>query len=224
MKLCHPPILRSKPTLIALTLFIVHQPLKGMAEEQIFLKLSGTSDYGSGPSIMEDRYSPGGIAGIGLYIGHPNNLRRADRLLLKFDLKQILLMADKIQSVKLLFTIEYYSSEKESEEIEVGHFEESMENFEGQDLNRPDLDVLPPVKVTLDDAINGEHGARAVAPVEVDVTSAVLKDLKKGNTTSGFRLRASDVENDASQNFEPRGLVLARDEARLPYLEVSLKE
>lgn len=217
---------RSLPGLLAaLSLAVglfVSSPAR--ADEQILLNLPDEKAFGSGPSILDNLYTPGGIT-PGLFIGHPNNLNRSDRVLLKYDLKPLLLIGPKVKSAVLLLQIEYYSNNEQPEtQLEVEHFQETMDTLTGADLNRPDVDSAAVITVTEDQAINGENGVRGIPPLEIDVTDAVKADLAKGNTTATFRLRAPEIEGKANTALTSCGVVVARGENQRPVLQITLAD
>lgn len=194
----------------------------GRAAEDIFLTLKDKGDYGSGASVMDNSYSPGGVEGIGLFIGHPNNLDRRDRVLLKFDLRPLLLVADKIESAKLFFSVRYFVGEEDVEQMEVGRLEGSVETLSGKELNREDVEIVTMLEVSKDDAINGDGGVRGIPPLEVDVTAAVLADLNQGHVNTVFRLSVPEIEMKST--MKAHGLILVSEESDLPELQVTLRD
>lgn len=206
---------------ITLTGGIYLLPESGIAAEDIFLTLKDKSDYGSGPSVM-DKFSPGGLEGVGLFIGHPNNLTRKDRVLLKFDLKQLLLVADKIQSAKLVFSVDYFVGEEDFHQMEVGHFEGPVETLSGQELNRGDVETVTMFEIKKDDAINSDGAVRGIPPLEVDVTAAVLKDIGQGHLNAAFRLSVPEIETKAT--LKSHGLILSGTKEKLPVLQITLRD
>lgn len=211
-------------TLLAAGVILGSSAVPVWAEEEVALELRDEQDYGSGPSVMDQLYAPGGLERSGLFLGNPNQLNRADRVLLKYDLKPILLLASRIKSATLVYRIESYVSENIDEQLEVEHFLESLESLGGQELNRPDVESVALVKIVPEDAINGENGVRSVDPKETDVTAAVLEDIKKGNTVCSFRLRVPEIEGRGNNRASANGLIIARAKAQLPVLQIILKD
>lgn len=193
------------------------------ADEEVPIQLKGIEDYGSGPSVMDDRYTPGGLEQVGLFVGNPNSLPRKDRALFKYDLKPLLLSASRIKSAVLDFHVEYLIGPEEMREMRIKHLNNPVATFAGTDINSPDAEEIAVVEISIDELINGKNGVAAVPPKEVDVTSALKKSLDRGDTSCAFRFEDVRVESSAAA-IEPAGIIISRPEGKRPVLRVFLND
>ena len=194
-----------------------------LADEEVLVKLRGVEDYGSGPSVLDNLYAPGGVAQVGLYLGNPNNLVRRDRVLLKYDIKPLLLSADRIKSAELVFYIDYITGPEQTREMRIQHFSAPVETLAGPAVNSADVEEVSVVEVSENEAVNGGSGATAGQPKEIDVTQALKTSLARGDTSCVFRFEDVLVEKTGPAP-EPAGIIIVRSEAKLPVLRVVLND
>lgn len=193
------------------------------ADEEVLVKLRGAEDFGSGPSVLDNLYTPGGLAQAGLFLGNPNNLIRRDRVLLKYDIKPLLLSASRVKSAELVFYIDYVTGPEETRDMRIQHFTAPVGTFAGASVNSADVEEVSVVEVSRQEAVNGGSGVTAAQPKEVDVTEALKSSLARGDTFCAFRLEDALVEKSGSST-EPAGLIIVRNEAKLPVLRVILND
>lgn len=193
------------------------------ADEEVVLNLRGPEDFGSGPSLLDNLYSPGGLESAGLFVGNPNNLVRRDRVLLKYDIKPLLLSASRVKSAQLVYYIDYVLGPEEVREIAIEHFAEPVDVFEGASVNSVGVEDVTVVEAALKNAVNGGSGADAGQLQEVDVTEALKNSLSRGDTSCAFRLKDPLVEG-SSASVDPTGVIIVRSEAKRPILRVILND
>jgi hypothetical protein len=193
--------------------------------DRILLELKEAASFGSGASTSDDLYSPGGIKGVGLFVGEPNNSSRKDRVLLKYNIETLLLKTKKIQSAELRFTIDYFVSLDPKQELEVEHLSDSIEVLGGRDLNRNDAESLGIIEITKDDAVNADEGRNSPAAMTktMDVTAAIKEDLAKGLTATVLRLKAPGIESGPN-TAQAHGLILTSDVGKRPVLVITLQD
>jgi hypothetical protein len=204
-------------------LFLLAGPAQG---EGLDLVLSGTESYGSGASVSDDLYSPGGVPNVGLFIGQPNPFTRNDRVLLKYDIESLLLMKGKLQKAELGLTVDHYGTKEPVLDLEVEYLPDATGELTGKELNRTDADVIGTVEVTKDDATYTGQDVAARDPVvekTVDVTTALKDALERGNTFIIFRLRSPMMESTPA-NFQNQGLTLSHDPLRTLVLHTTLAD
>lgn len=193
------------------------------ADEEVVVKLRGPEDFGSGPSLLDNLYSPGGLEPGGLFLGNPNNLTRRDRVLLKYDIKPLLLSASRVKSAQLVYYIDYVYGPDETREIAIEHFSEPVTTFDGTSVNSAGVEDVAIMEAALKDAVNGGSGSGAGQPQEVDVTEALKNSLARGDTSCAFRLKDTRVESSAAST-DPVGVIIVRSEAKQPILRVILND
>lgn len=194
-----------------------------LADEEVLVKLRGVEDYGSGPSVLDNLYTPGGVVQIGLFLGNPNNLVRRDRVLLKYDIKPLLLSADRVKSAELVFYIDYVTGPEETREVRLQHFTAPVGTLAGPTVNSADVEEVTVVEVSEKEAVNGGSGATAGQPKEIDVTEALKSSLARGDTSCAFRLEDVLVEK-TGPSPEPAGVIIVGNEAKRPVLRVVLND
>lgn len=193
------------------------------ADEEVIVPLKGKDDYGSGPSLMDHLYSPGGIEPSGLLLGNPNTLVRRDRVLVKYDIKPLLLVAGRVKSAKLEYFLHDVLGPEDAREMKVKHFAEPIDGFEGASVNSAGVEDVAVVKASRNESVNGDGGPGSELPQEVDVTEALKNSLARGDLFCGFRFEDVAVEGSGASG-EAIGVILSRAENKLPVLKVLLND
>jgi hypothetical protein len=193
------------------------------ADEEVMVHLNGKEDYGSGPSLMDHLYSPGGIENIGLFLGNPNTLVRRDRVLVKYNIKPLLLVAGRVKSAKIEYYLHDVLGPEDTREMAVEHFAAPIEGFEGASVNSAEVDEVAVVKAPRNESVNGEGGPGGELPQEVDVTEALKNSLARGDLFCGFRFKDVAVEGSGASG-EAVGVIILGAENKLPVLKVLLND
>lgn len=218
--------IRLRPfALLSALVLMASYPISCLADEEVLLELPDAESFGSGASVSDDLYSPGGVPNVGLYAGEPNNQVRKDRVLLRYDLTPLLLSADRIKSAELKFTIDYYGTPDPKTNVEVEYFVDQIDTLNGQQLNRRDGESIGVVELVGEDAAYNKPNGKQGPPVEkvLDVTSTVKAGLEAGLTAIVFRLKLPDIESNP-HTVDSNGIVFTSDQGRRPVLQVILKD
>jgi hypothetical protein len=197
----------------------------GAIDEHI--KLKDESSYGSGSSISEEHYYPGGLPGIGLYVGNPNPTIRNDRALFQFDVESLLLKVKKIKKAEFVFWVDYYDSKEEKVEVEVSRLLYAPDLLTGRVLPDPEAESIGTVEAVQEDAIQNPAGNTNAAEKIIDVTEALKANLTDGVSTITFRLKAPEIEAKAIPG-RSNGIIIynraSEEKERWPMLVVTFED
>jgi hypothetical protein len=191
--------------------------VNAQTEETILLK--DKQSYGSGASSSMDHYYPGGIPDIGLFVGNPNQGRRNDRAIFRFDLSGVRGKAANIAKVELVFAIDAYYSQDKELDVEIEHLSSAPDVLGAEVVSDPAADTCGTLAISFDDSA----AANSDLPEKrVDVTSAIAGDLSEGRDASMFRLKLPAVEGRPVEG-NADGVTIASNEIRRPFLVVTFK-
>jgi hypothetical protein len=173
------------------------------------------ADYGSGASIHTEWYAPGGLGGgIGVFVGHPNTLARADRALLRFNLSPLFLMPEEAishQSAVLRFSVSVLAGRADQRRIEIVDLSYDPWSLAGNDLVNAKAQVVATVVVK-----RKEYPGRVYS---IDATKWVQETLRQGNKFCAFRFRDVGAESHGNPDLAPSGVTILFN-AATPELEV----
>lgn len=206
----------------ALLLTVVHLPIfaappaGNLIEEEIVL--NPETGIASGSTRMGGQFSMKGLEKIGLFIGNPNTLSRADRVVMTFDMAPLLRNAAKIKSAKLVFHEDYFFGPGETREIEASVFKGQLSELTEESLSSSE--VKPVATVTVSSADQNQGGQAPGKSYEIDVTPQLLETIKAGGLTISFRLQDVKAESDGNPTMEPAGITLDRRTGFLPRIIV----
>jgi hypothetical protein len=158
-------------------------------------------DYGSGPKAIAGLYYPGGIPNLGLAVGHPNNLARDDRAVVKFNIMPFLLSQQPVATATLHFSVADFEARDSLEEqtVKIDHLNYTLgESLAGTDLINREIETVDSVTLNRSDIKPGQDGVYSV-----DVTNVVNADIKKGRKFCGFRF-----SNALTEEGNPDALTL----------------
>jgi hypothetical protein len=213
-------LLRAALLLTALPLPIFAAPPAGpLVEEEI--ALNPETGIASGATRMGGQFSLKGLEGAGLFIGNPNTLSRADRVVMTFDLAPLLRNASKIKSAKLVFHEDYFFGPGETREIEASVFEGQLSELTEESLSSSE--VKPVATVTVSSADQNKGGQAPGKSYEVDVTKQLLEKINAGGLSVSFRLQDVKAESDGNPTMEPAGMTLDKRPDFLPKIVVQLE-
>ena len=147
------------------------------------------ADYGSGASAA-NLYYPGGIPGMGLFLGQPNTGSRNDRALVRFGIAPHLLSGSPVDSATLSFRISAFCAPEDAHEIEITHLSYDANSFSVNDMLNARSEIVGIVSVKRKDLdpkdTNKEYS--------IDVTQYVNADIGRGNLYSAFRFKDVTAE------------------------------
>lgn len=186
--------------------------VRAESDEMVILK--DESVFGSGSAVENNLYFPGGIPGVGLFVGNPNSDRRNDRAIFRFEIDKLRDKISSIKRVELVFTIATYYSQDDQLEIEIEHVSPITDALSGEELNNTSADVCAIVSISADDSAT----VTANAPEQrVDVTAAVKADLLENSDSTTFRLKIPLIEG-RSVAGNSDGITVSSEEIRRPHL------
>ncbi|MBI3923240.1 MAG: hypothetical protein HY318_17600 [Armatimonadetes bacterium] len=165
---------------------------KILAEEVLVPKSS--ADYGSGYTVGGGVFYPGGIPGIGLFLGQPNTQTRNDRALVRFTISPYLLSGSPVDSAKLCFGVAYYYAPEDAHEIEVTHLSYDADSLSVKDMLNARVVIVGKVSVKKGKPTGPEE------EYSIDVTKFVNADIAKGNMYSAFRFKDVTAETKTRPN------------------------
>lgn len=157
-----------------------------LAEEVLVPK--SDADYGSGYTVGGGVFYPGGIPGIGLFLGQPNSQTRNDRALVRFTISSYLLSGSPVDSAKLCFGVAYFYGPENAHEIEVTHLSYDANSLSVNDMLNSRVEIVERVSV---------KKGKPTGPAEeysIEVTKHVNADIEKGNMYSAFRFKDVTAE------------------------------
>lgn len=195
-------------------------PAGQLVEKEI--ALNPHTGIASGATRMGGQFSLKGLEGIGLFIGNPNTLSRADRVVMTFDMAPLLRDAAKIKSAKLSFYEDYFFGPSETREIEVSVFEGQLSELTEESLSSSE--VKPVATVTVSSADQNKGGLALGKSYEIDVTTQLLEKIKAGGLSISFRLKDMKAESDGNPKMEPAGMTLDKRPGFLPKIIVQLEQ
>ncbi len=191
-------------------------PAGNLMEEEI--ALNPETGIASGATRMGGQFSMKGLEKIGLFIGNPNTLSRADRVVMTFDMASLLRNAAKIKSAKLLFQEEYLFGPDDTREIEMVVFDGPLSELTEESLSSSE--VKPVATVAVSSADQNKGGQAQGKTHEVDVTTQLLEAIKAGGLSISFRLQDVKAESEGNPTMEPAGITLDRRTGFLPRIIV----
>ena len=164
-----------------------------LSAETAALKLGGKEDFGSG-SIVQSSYYPGGLGGrSGLMAGHPNQLTRRDRILMRFNLGRLYLTGrtPEIISAKLILHLWYLAGPKsETRIISVHALDYETLRFSANDLSNENVTFCGSTPAILKKHPPQGRDGR----IEFDVTDALQAALQNNRLHAAFRISDSAEE------------------------------
>ncbi len=187
---------------------------------EVKLEPAGTSDFGSGASVREDLYYPGGIPKTGIFLGHPNQLFRRDRALFRYDLSPFLLAPEKVKKAEFCFTVDYTVGAPDRRKVRVEHFLHPLEELTGEALADPDVETVQVIAISAADCARTSKLAR---PKTMDVTRLIEKDLEQGFSSVTFRFLDETVEGPGGPSG-PNGTAIVAQSQHLPELKIDLEK
>jgi len=186
------------------------------------LALTPETDIAAGATRMGGQFAIGGLEGVGLFIGNPNTLPRADRVVMTFDLDSLLRDAGKVKSAKLVFYVDYFFGPEETREIEAVVFDGQLNELTEESLSSFEVESVATVEVASADQNKG--GQAQGMPYEVDVTNQLIQRLKSGKLNISLRLRDVLAESQGNPNLESAGVLLDKRKGFLPRLVVQMEQ
>ena len=126
---------------------------KVFAEE--VLVPESNADYGSGSTGMK-LYYPGGIPGVGLFLGQPNTLVRNDRALAKFAITSYVLSASPVVSARLFFCVAAFYAPEDAHDIEITHLSYYVNAFSANDMLNSRVEIVGTVSVKKNEPANAD--------------------------------------------------------------------
>lgn len=183
---------------------------------------ASTKDYGSGASVA-GFYGEGGLPGVGLFVGHPNNLARGDRAIFRFDLRPLAEALEKIEKVELQFHVSAIVGDKSERELQIQHLQQPSETMESSVVSDSRVDDVETVTVSKEDALLEAADRSKVKPKSIDVTKLIKADLAKGRTSTVFRWRDVLAEKEGNPTVQATGVGLSREAPFLPALLITTK-
>jgi len=194
-------------------------PANAAVEE---IPLDPENGIASGASLLGGTFNLLGIPSVGLFVGNPNELPRADRVLMTFPVDTLLRMVKDIRSAKLVFYEEYFFGEAEQREIELAVFDRDLGELSEESL--ASSEVTPVATISISPAGQTKGGQATPEPYEMDVTKALIASLKAGATTISFRLRDIEVEENGNNERIAEGFTIDKRPSFLPFLRVESKK
>jgi hypothetical protein len=186
------------------------------------IELTNEQDYGSGAALLTNLYTPGGVANVGLFVGHANTLTRKDRAMFRFDLKPLAEVGNRIEKVELNFGIERYVSDETNQVINVQALTRPAEALNGDTLTTDATQTVGDLTVTAADAFFGATGRRTDVPLQkLDVTAAVKAALAQGASSITFRMRNPVAEEKGNVTMHAEGIIITK--SPLPRLIITPK-
>ncbi|CAN5832997.1 hypothetical protein BH09VER1_BH09VER1_47740 [soil metagenome] len=185
------------------------------------IPLNPVNGIASGATRMGGQFSLKGLEHIGLFIGNPNTLSRADRVVMTFDMVSLLRNAAKVKSAKLVFLEEYLFGPDDTREIEVVVFDGSLSELTEESLSSSE--VKPVATVTVSSADQRKGGQAQVKTYKVDVTTQLLEKIKAGGLSISFRLQDVKAESEGNPTMEPAGITLDQRPGFLPTIIVQME-
>jgi hypothetical protein len=199
---------------IALSLILGSFCLGARADETVTVIIpDGTANYGSGLPIEEKYYYPGGMPGMGPFIGNPNDSVRRDRALFRYDISPFLLAPQKVTKVEFVFTVGTITGLPRSRTVRVDHFLHQLEAAEFSALSDPDVETAGDVPISEADQ-NGP-------PKSIDVTKLIQNDLFRGFLTTTFRFLDLLVETPGLNNGTTSGVSFPVGQEVIPQLKIT---
>jgi hypothetical protein len=188
-----------------------------MADTTIFP--ASTNDFGSGAAVQTQWYSPGGIPGMGLFVGHANSITRNDRSVFRFDLSRFALNASSsntLASVVLAFEVREVYGKTDARKVEISLLEYETAALSGDDVVNSKLKVVETRVVSRAD-FRGQI-------YRVDVTSCVNANLWRGCPSIIFRFRDVQAETSGNVDVQSTGIQLQDGVGHLPHLEIEKEQ
>lgn len=160
-----------------------------VSAEEVLVPRS-SADYGSGYTTGGGVLYPGGIPGMGLWLGQPNPQVRNDRAVVRFSIWPHLLLGRPVDSAALCFAISAFGAADGVHEIEVTHLAYPANTLSVNDMLNSRVDLVAVVSVRKDAPTDKEY--------VIDVTQQVNADIRAGSITSSYRFR------DVTAETQPR--------------------
>lgn len=205
--------------LASVSIGISAPPPKSAGSDSI--PLDPENGIASGATRMGGQFRFGGLEHVGLFIGNPNNLHRADRVVMTFDLTSYLRKADKVKSAQLVFFEDYFFGPEDKRVIELVVFNGPLTELTEEALASPDTTTVKNVEVSATEQNKGGLGTGK--PYEIDITAQILDAIKAGQTSISFRMQDVKVEENGNPGMIPEGITLDKRPAFLPVIEIELK-
>ena len=182
------------------------------------IALNPETGIASGATRMGGQFSLKGLDGVGLFIGNPNALSRADRVVMTFDMASLLRDAATIKSAKLVFYVDYFFGPSETRQIEASVFEAQLSQLTEESLSSSE--VKPVATVTVSSADQNKGGVALGKSYEIGVTTQLLETIKAGGLSISFRLKDVKAESEGNPTMMPAGITLDRRTGFLPKIIV----
>ena len=183
--------------------------------------LESTNDIASGASMLGGTFCFMGIEGVGLFVGNPNQLARADRVVMTFNLASLINRTASVKSAKLLFYEDYFFGPGSTRDLELSVFERQLDELSEESLSSGEVKIVSTVSIS--SAQQNKGGSTKGKAVSLDVTKQVLDRIKSGRTNISFRLRDVKVEAEGNSEREARGITLDKRPGMLPKIQVELE-
>jgi hypothetical protein len=190
-----------------------------LIEKQILLNMD--SDIASGPTRMGGQFSLTGQGTTGYFIGNPNTLNRADRVVMTFDVTSLLRNASKIKYATLVFHQDYFFGPDKTREISVVVFNGQLSELTEESLSSSEVKPVTTLKVSSADQNQG--GIAKGNGYGIDVTKLLLEKIKTGGLTISFRMEDVKTEKEGNPNMEPEGITIDRRPGFQPILLVQMQ-
>jgi len=182
------------------------------------IALNPETGIASGATRMGGQFSLKGLDGVGLFIGNPNALSRADRVVMTFDMASLLRDAATIKSAKLVFYVDYFFGPSETRQIEASVFEGQLSQLTEESLSSSE--VKPVATLTVSSADQNKGGVALGKGYEIGVTTQLLETIKAGGLSISFRLKDVKAESEGNPTMMPAGITLDRRTGFLPKIIV----
>jgi hypothetical protein len=176
----------------------------------------GTANYGSGLPIEEKYYYPGGLPGMGPFIGNPNDSVRHDRAIFRYDISRFLLAPEKITKAEFFFSVHTITAMPRERKVRIDHFLHQLEALESSALSEPDVETASDVPISDADML-----ANNGAPKRIDVTKLIQNDLYQGFLSTTFRFLDLLVETPGLNNGTTSGVSFRTDKDTIPQLRIT---
>lgn len=163
-----------------------------------------SGDYGYGPSIRVDLYSPVGPEGTGAFIGHPNGQPLRDRVLVRFNVSRYLLRPiDEVyvERAVLHFALDGFCGKEDVRTLEVSHLKYDALILSGNDLVNDETEVVGTVSV--------RRSTATATAFSVNILSFLRKDIRQGNKYCAFRFRDVTAETKGNPDLAPAGVTIS---------------
>jgi hypothetical protein len=204
----------------ALALAVEAAPSAGdLVEEEI--ALNPDTGIASGATRMGGQFFIKGLESVGLFVGNPNMLFRADRVVMTFDARPLLRRAMKIKSAKLVFHTDYIFGPDDKREIALVVFDRQLNELTEESLSSSE--VKPVATVTVSSADQTKGGQAEGTLKEFEVTNQLLEKIQAGMTSISFRLQDVKAEEEGNPNLQPTGITLDKRPGFLPKIMVRIE-